>query len=104
MDWIVHIGAQKTGSKAIQEFLGHEPHRIAGRTFCFPSSGRVGTWHRPIHEELANGQSDLLQAAIQEGIETLAEPSSAMKNLLLIIYDKEKNSIEHLQHWFICGL
>lgn len=73
MDWIVHIGAQKTGSKAIQEFLVHEPHRIKGRTFCFPRSGRAGSWHCPIHEELVNGQSELLQAAIQEGIESLAD-------------------------------
>ena len=40
MEWIVHIGTEKTGSKAIQGFLANEPHRITGRTFCFPRSGR----------------------------------------------------------------
>jgi hypothetical protein len=73
MEWIVHIGTEKTGSKAIQGFLAHEPHRIAGRTFCFPKSGRVGGWHRPIHHGLFNGQTHLLEAAIQEGMESSAD-------------------------------
>jgi hypothetical protein len=73
MEWIVHIGTEKTGSKAIQGFLANEPHRITGRTFCFPRSGRAGGWHRPIHDELLNGQTNLLEAAIQEGIKSSAD-------------------------------
>ncbi len=73
MEWIVHIGTEKTGSKAVQGFLANEFHRITGRTFCFPGSGRAGVWHRPIHHELVNGQTDLLEAAIQEGIESSAD-------------------------------
>ena len=66
MDWVLHIGYQKTGSKALQTFLGRQPERRPGVSLCFPGTGREGLWHRPIHEELKLGGSSLLAGAVAE--------------------------------------
>lgn len=66
MDWIIHIGYQKTGSKALQKFFAHEPQRRPGTTLVYPRSGRAGLWHRPLHDELVAGRVDSLRAAIEE--------------------------------------
>lgn len=69
MEWVIHIGTQKTGSQAIQRFLINEIDRILGCTLCFPASGRRGIWHRPIYEELLDGRADALRAAREEASE-----------------------------------
>lgn len=66
MDITLHVGTQKTGSKAIQYFLMHELATAAGGAMCFPQSGREGGWHQPIYFELLRGETRLLSAAVRE--------------------------------------
>lgn len=73
MDWILHIGTQKTGSKAIQNFLKDNSELLARQNIIFPSAGRSGAWHDPIYEELAVGKSQQLSLAMQEGIRSKAD-------------------------------
>ena len=73
MDWFIHIGTQKTGSKAIQQFLTHCRTSISGCRICFPDSGREGVWHQPIYDELLIGESRKLKMAIKECEERSAD-------------------------------
>lgn len=66
MNWIIHIGYQKTGSKALQHFLANEPHRRPGTRISYPVAGRDGHWHRPMHDQLLAGNTQYLRAAIEE--------------------------------------
>jgi len=66
MQWVLHIGTQKTGSKAIQHVLSDELHRVVGATVYYPQSGRAGLWHEPLHDALSGGDRKLLAAALQE--------------------------------------
>ena len=67
MRWVIHIGTQKTGSKAIQLFLNNEPARIRHIHYCLPKSGRSGIWHQPLYEALQNGHYELLKSVVDEG-------------------------------------
>lgn len=73
MDWVLHIGTQKTGSKAIQKFLSNLSSSILEHKICFPISGREGIWHQPIYHELLVGEAKKLKMAVREGTESSAE-------------------------------
>lgn len=66
MRWVIHIGTQKTGSKAIQKFLCSEPDRIRDVSYFIPTAGRTGIWHLPLYEELLDGKINLLRALVTE--------------------------------------
>jgi len=66
MRWVIHIGIQKTGSKAIQKFLASSADQIAGSRVLFVPHGRVGTWHRPLFHALFEGDGSDLEAAVAE--------------------------------------
>jgi hypothetical protein len=64
--WIVHIGAQKTGSKALQSFFLRELRRLQGVSGFYPTKGRSGGWHEPLYYELLAGDTSALRAAVSE--------------------------------------
>jgi hypothetical protein len=66
MDLIIHIGYQKTGSKALQRFFAHEPGRRADGALYYPVAGREAGWHKPIRDELVAGGDAALHAAVAE--------------------------------------
>jgi len=63
MDWIVHIGPQKTGSKAIQRMLA-DGRRIRAPRVIYPDEGREGVWHEPLFLRLMDGDASLVQSAV----------------------------------------
>jgi hypothetical protein len=63
---IIHIGTQKTGSKAIQHFLATGLAASTGGAMCFPECGREGPWHQPLFHDLLRGDSDRLEGAVRE--------------------------------------
>ena len=65
MRWFVHIGIQKTGSKAIQTWLSNESDSSKPQ-LCYPRQGREGVWHEPIYRELLEGDASTLRAALSE--------------------------------------
>lgn len=73
MNWILHIGTQKTGSKAIQKFLVDNSKFLFEKNILFPVAGREGVWHKPIYNELILGMSQKLSMAIQEGVKSNAD-------------------------------
>lgn len=64
MQWVVHIGIPKTGSKAIQHFLASQANCIADARLCFPAQGRVGVWHEPLYRALCENNGRDLDAAL----------------------------------------
>jgi hypothetical protein len=64
MQWVVHIGIPKTGSKAIQHFLASQANCIADARLCFPAQGRVGVWHEPLYRSLCENNGRDLDAAL----------------------------------------
>lgn len=64
---ILHIGTQKTGSKALQ----HALVAACGTEFAYPSRQRL--WHRHIHDALLKGDAGPLRAALAE-IESSGAP------------------------------
>ena len=64
MQWVVHIGIPKTGSKAIQHFLASQANRITDTRVCFPAQGRVGVWHEPLFRSLWENDERDLDAAL----------------------------------------
>jgi hypothetical protein len=64
MQWVLHIGTQKTGSKAIQQYLADSARLPA--SICFPLAGREGNLHHPLFEQLLKGNiSNLLTATAE---------------------------------------
>lgn len=67
MRWIVHIGAQKAGSKSLQQFFVQHPDVLRAAGLHYPSAGRdQGVWHLPVYFELAEGKDVLLRQACDE--------------------------------------
>lgn len=66
LQWVIHIGVAKTGSKALQTFLSSELFRLQGVTGVYPSNGRTGIWHEPLHDDLLAGDTASLLAAVTE--------------------------------------
>jgi hypothetical protein len=66
MQWIIHIGTQKTGSKAIQKYLLSNNIKKNNHKIIFPLSGRENLWHNPIFNEIQFGKSQLLENAVHE--------------------------------------
>ena len=64
MQWVVHIGIPKTGSKAIQHFLASQANRITDTRVCFPAQGRVGVWHEPLFRSLWENDGRDLDAVL----------------------------------------
>ena len=66
MHCLLDLGTQKTGSKCRQAFFARQGHRIPGRQLCYPASGRIGAWHRPLYDALASSDWGLLRAIADE--------------------------------------
>jgi hypothetical protein len=66
MRWVVHIGTQKTGSKAIQGFLVRSAGQIAQSRVLFAPQGRQGGWHQPLFFKLFDGDGGDLDAAVSD--------------------------------------
>lgn len=64
MRWILHIGIQKTGSKAIQAFLANDAETIRNARLYFPIQGREGIWHEPLYWALCEGNGRDLEEAV----------------------------------------
>src|SRR5262245_52013391 len=63
MRWAIHIGPQKTGSKAIQHLLAQEPERIVAPRVIYPDEGREWLWHEPVYHALLAGDASAIVAA-----------------------------------------
>ena len=69
MQWLLHVGTTKTGSKAIQQFLVNDAETLNGPRVVFPRTGRSGgIWHEELFYALAAGRTDLLAAARKEAL------------------------------------
>jgi hypothetical protein len=69
MQWLLHVGTTKTGSKAIQHFLATTAETLNGPRIVFPKTGRCGgVWHEELFYALDAGQCDMLAAARTEAI------------------------------------
>ena len=65
MRWVIHIGPQKTGSKALQQFLLQQQERILSPRVVFPAEGRQGVWHQSLHNALLEGDSSAVATAVE---------------------------------------
>jgi len=62
-EWIVHIGIQKTGSKALQSFVTRQKALMQEVGLLHVDTGRDGAiWHKGLYEALMASQSDALLA------------------------------------------
>ena len=69
MQWLLHVGTTKTGSKAIQQFLATDAETLRSPRVVFPRTGRCGgIWHEDLFYALAAGRADLLAAARKEAL------------------------------------
>ena len=69
MQWLLHVGTTKTGSKAIQQFLANDAETLNGPRVVFPRTGRSGgIWHEELFYALVAGRTDLLAAARKEAL------------------------------------
>ncbi|HYN07792.1 MAG TPA: sulfotransferase [Vicinamibacterales bacterium] len=66
LQWVIHIGVAKTGSKALQTFLSSELFRLQGVRGFYPANGRAGIWHEPLYDDLLAGSTSALDAAVTE--------------------------------------
>ena len=67
MQWLLHVGTTKTGSKAIQQFLATAAGTLNLPRVAFPRTGRGdGIWHEDLFYSLEAGRCDLLTAAKHE--------------------------------------
>ena len=66
MEWLLHIGITKTGSKAIQRFLASEAAGLDDPRILYVRSGRSGTWHEEVFYSVQNGCAHLLADAKRE--------------------------------------
>jgi hypothetical protein len=66
MQWAIHIGIQKTGSKALQDFLSTHANEVQGASVLFATSGRENIWHEPIYTSLEIGDGQKLDDAQEE--------------------------------------
>ena len=62
MRWAIHIGPQKTGSKAIQQLLVREPEKILAPRVVYPDEGREWLWHEPVFRALLAGDASAIVA------------------------------------------
>ena len=69
MQWLLHVGTTKTGSKAIQQFLATAAGTLNLPRVAFPRTGRgSGIWHEDLFYSLEAGRCDLLAAAKNEAV------------------------------------
>jgi hypothetical protein len=61
MQWVIHIGTPKTGSKALQRILANG--RLNDHV-AYPDAGRQGAWHEPLYYDLVNGDSSKIEASV----------------------------------------
>ncbi|HET9383677.1 MAG TPA: hypothetical protein VFO67_00920 [Gemmatimonadales bacterium] len=73
MNWLLHIGTTKTGSKAIQQFLASEAEALTEPRIVYLKTGRSGIWHEDLFYSVENGRTDLLARAKQEGLSARAD-------------------------------
>jgi len=66
MKVILDAGLPKTGSKARQRFFVQAEQDLQGKGVCFPSSGRDGSWHRPLFDAVVKGDFRLVERLRQE--------------------------------------
>jgi hypothetical protein len=64
MRWVVHVGIQKSGSKAIQRFLAAETSAGPTAGVYFPEQGREGIWHQPLYLALREENGKHLDSAL----------------------------------------
>jgi hypothetical protein len=61
--WLIHLGVQKTGSKALQRFVVGRQAALEAAGLYYPRTGRGGaqnSLHLPLFQALTSGQTDLL--------------------------------------------
>lgn len=63
---VLDIGAQKTGSKARQNFFSTQLKSNGPANTVFLESGREGIWHRPLFEDLQQGRFGALNELERE--------------------------------------
>ena len=68
--FIIHIGLPKTGSTALQEFLGAHRPEIAARGCCFPRS--PGHSHQRLLSAFASSKAQVPEGALWRGLEPQA--------------------------------
>ena len=73
MNWLLHIGTTKTGSKAIQQFLASDAEALVEPRIVYSKTGRSGIWHEDLFYSVENGRTDLLASARQEGWSSRAD-------------------------------
>ena len=61
MQWIIHIGTPKTGSKALQRYLAAGRF---GELIAYPRDCRAGLWHAPLNYRLPENNSSDVAAAV----------------------------------------
>lgn len=73
MNWLLHIGITKTGSKAIQQFLASDAEALAEPRIAYLKTGRSGIWHEDLFYSVENERTDLLARARREGLSSRAD-------------------------------
>ena len=82
MKWIIHIGVEKTGSKALQTFFSKSLNKTARPNIIYPVEGRSGLWHEPLYYQLLSGDNSGL-------LRIVAEAKEADADFKLINYDNK---------------
>lgn len=69
MQYIIHIGTTKTGSKALQHTLRENSETLKRKRIIYPETGRRGVWHHGLFD---GTQKEIMPALIAEakGFET----------------------------------
>lgn len=65
MELILHIGTEKTGSKALQHFLLKNDEVLREQGFLYPKLYREGLWHNKVYGGLSPKIADELMAEFQ---------------------------------------
>lgn len=96
-EWIVHIGIQKTGTKALQSFVMRQPALMQQLGLYHPDTGRDGAvWHLGLYQALMAGPSEALLARLVQEAQASGLPRALISyEGLSLLSDEALAALRH---------